>query len=161
MVKVEELNKKKKKELLSQLKLKYTLHLPIESIKKEKIALVHESTFDLILFNNSPLFIRLDKDILPTIFALRNHIVKVPTVQVDAGAVRHILNGADIFSQGVTAYDSFQTGEIVAILNPQATIIAVGKSLVDHSNIKPGKIIKNLHYAGDKIYMTYTKYRSH
>ncbi len=102
-------------------------------------------------------FFQHGKHFLPTIqFIRENKDLKFPIVKVDQGAVQHILNGADIFAQGVTSVDDFDTNSIVMVSNPQNAIMAVGKSLKPSLECKKGKgkgkVIHNLHWLGDKIW---------
>ena len=95
------------------------------------------------------------KHFLPTIqFIRENKDLKFPIVQVDQGAVQHILNGADIFAQGVASVNhDFDANSIVLVSNPQNAIMAVGESLKPSIECKgKGKVILNLHYLGDKIW---------
>lgn len=93
---------------------------------------------------------------LPTIqFIRENSGLKLPIVTVDQGAVHHILNGADVFAQGITSVNfDFDTNSILMVSNPQNAVMAVGKSLKPSSEYKKtkGKVIINLHYLGDRIW---------
>ncbi len=106
--------------------------------------------------NHEIQFFKYEGKYLPTIkFIRENPSIDLPIVKVDLGAVKHILNGADIFGQGITSINrNFEVNEIVLIANPQDAILCIGKSLTSSSetlNVK-GKVIINLHYLGDLLW---------
>ena len=77
----------------------------------------------------------------------------LPKVVVDMGAVKFVVNGADIMRPGITNIDSFEKGELIVIVDETHTKpLAVGKALLSSDNMKnetKGKVIKNMHYVGD------------
>ncbi|MHA1975953.1 MAG: PUA domain-containing protein [Candidatus Hodarchaeales archaeon] len=93
---------------------------------------------------------------LPTLKFIRQHTeLEFPSVQVDEGAVKFVINGADIFSQGIVKLSKdFPENTIVTIVNPQDSVLSVGKSLFSSTDLldAKGKSIINLHYLGDKIW---------
>ncbi|MGC9009691.1 MAG: PUA domain-containing protein [Sulfolobales archaeon] len=104
-----------------------------------------------------PLVIKIDNDLIPAIHSLNKDILKIPYVKVDKGAVPRILNGADVMAPGIIELSEFNAGDVVGVKEPENSLyIAVGKSLMSSTEIttqKRGKAIKNLHYAGDSIWM--------
>ncbi len=110
----------------------------------------------VIVFNGKPLII-MNNYLIPTLVAIRlGGPESLPYVVVDEGAVKHILNGADVMVPGITELSSFNEGDIVAVLGPgRKTALSVGKALMSSEDIKgrrKGKAVKNLHYAGDKVW---------
>ncbi|UCE13591.1 MAG: hypothetical protein JSV04_00065 [Candidatus Heimdallarchaeota archaeon] len=101
-------------------------------------------------------FFKFDNHFLPTIQFIRdNPTVDFPSVKVDQGAVAHILNGANIFAQGITSVSrDFDTHTIVMVFNPQDAVLALGKSLKSSSEIinSKGKALENIHFLGDSIW---------
>ena len=94
---------------------------------------------------------------VPTLHAVhRLNLVKPePYVVVDQGAVKHILNGADVMRPGITQYAEFNYKDTVFVLDPRHRAIAVGQALVassELSSMQRGKVVKNLHYLGDDIW---------
>jgi PUA domain protein len=82
-------------------------------------------------------------------------------VVVDTGAVKFLSNGADIMAPGIIKADtSIKAGDIVYIADEKNTrVIAVGRALVDAEKMlegkkeeRRGKVIKNIHWVGDKIW---------
>ena len=78
-----------------------------------------------------------------------------PKVVVDEGAVKFVINGADIFTQGiVSCRREFPENTIVTIVNPQNSVMSIGKSLLSSEDLlnQTGKGIVNIHFLGDKIW---------
>lgn len=79
-----------------------------------------------------------------------------PLVIVDAGAVKHILNGADVMRPGIRSIEGeFNKGEPVLIADEKKRVVAVGIALYAKAELEPmerGKVIYNAHYLGDKIW---------
>ncbi|MFW9903597.1 MAG: PUA domain-containing protein [Candidatus Thorarchaeota archaeon] len=101
-------------------------------------------------------FFLFENQYLPSIQFIREYpLIDIPIVKVDEGAVKHILNGADIFTQGITSVNrSFDIGSIVLVSNPQGAVLAIGKSLKSSDELLKlkGKAINNIHYLGDTIW---------
>ena len=101
-------------------------------------------------------FFLFENQYLPTIQFIREYpIIDLPIVKVDEGAVQYILNGADIFTQGITSViGNFGVNTIVLVCNPQDAVLALGKSLKSSSEILTlrEKAILNIHYLGDSIW---------
>lgn len=101
-------------------------------------------------------FFFFENQYLPSIQFIREHpTIDLPIVKVDEGAVKYILNGADIFAQGITFVSSlFDINSIVIICNPQDAVLALGKSLKSSDELLKlkGKVIINIHYLGDSIW---------
>ncbi|MHA1974926.1 MAG: PUA domain-containing protein [Candidatus Hodarchaeales archaeon] len=93
---------------------------------------------------------------LPTIQFIRKHKdLQFPEVHVDQGAVKHVLNGADIYTQGITSIvGEFSEEEFVLIKNPQKAVLALGRTMFSSQELNSikGKGIKNIHYLGDYIW---------
>ena len=101
-------------------------------------------------------FFLFENQYLPSIQFIREHpTIDLPIVKVDEGAVKYILNGADIFAQGITSVNgSFDPDTIVIVCNPQDAVLALGRSLKSSSELlsSKGKVILNIHYLGDSIW---------
>lgn len=79
-----------------------------------------------------------------------------PWVRVDDGAVPRIINGADIMRPGIKEfYGNFKKFDIVLVKDFKNRIIAIGLALNDKEVVEKwekGKVLKNIHYIGDKIW---------
>ena len=83
----------------------------------------------------------------------------LPAVIVDMGAIPFICKGADVMAPGITDIKMpFEEGAIIVIRDVKhGKALAIGKALRSSISImteKKGKVIKNLHYVGDKIWET-------
>jgi len=80
-----------------------------------------------------------------------------PSATVDEGAIRFMLNGADVMRPGVRAFDDWgPAGRMVVVKEEKkGRPIAVGPSLVGSSEARgmsKGGCIKNLHHVGDRYW---------
>lgn len=77
----------------------------------------------------------------------------LPTVTVDKGAIRFVVNGADVMRPGITKADEFPADSFVLIVDEHfAKPLAVGKALFSSTALlakTSGKVIKTLHVIGD------------
>ncbi|MDA4111690.1 MAG: hypothetical protein OK439_04075 [Thaumarchaeota archaeon] len=78
-------------------------------------------------------------------------------VTVDSGAVKFVVNGANIMRPGITKIEGeFRAGDIVVIKEEKyGKSIAVGDVTISNQDMeatKKGAVINNLHYAGDKYW---------
>lgn len=96
----------------------------------------------------------------PTLLAAYRLGLELPRVTVDMGAVPHILNGADVMAPGIVEFGAFAAGDIVYVDDVEKRrVFAVGQALVSSEelkSVKRGKAIRNLHYAGDKLWRLLT-----
>lgn len=77
-------------------------------------------------------------------------------VLVDDGAIKFILNGADVTAPGIIEADeNIKRDDIVWVGDSRKTPIAVGIALMDGVEMikeNRGKAVKTFHYAGDEIW---------
>ncbi len=109
--------------------------------------------FEIILSaDKKPLLIKYNNGFVPTLFVNAN----LPKVIIDLPAVKFIANGADVMRPGIKGMDEFLKNDVVAIIDEKyGKRIAIGIALYDSKEIESmekGKVIKNVHYVGDKIY---------
>jgi len=117
------------------------------------------SDFEVMVFNNIPALFRYDDEdaIYPTLVLIKiAGIDSMHYAVVDEGAVKHLLNGANVMAPGITEVSGFSKGEVVAVWNPsKETPLVIGEALMDSREImkvRRGRAIKNLHHAGDEIW---------
>ena len=71
-------------------------------------------------------------------------------------AVKFIANGADVMRPGIKEFDNFKKNQIIIIVDEtHQKPLAIGEALVSSEEMKSldsGKVIKNLHHVGDKIW---------
>ena len=133
---------------ISQNELKANIQFVVENDDKSRSLIFNkQGEARFFLFGNQ---------YLPSIqFIRENPLIDLPIVKVDEGAVKHILNGADIFAQGIASINgSFDANSIVIVRNPQDAVLALGNSLKSSDELLKlkGKVISNIHYLGDSIW---------
>jgi len=111
----------------------------------------------ILLLNNEILFFEHEGRNFPTLRALLANIIKIPTVTVDMGAVKFVVNGADIMRPGITKVDdSVSANGIVAIVDERhGKPLAVGVSKLSASDLmaaSSGKVVKSIHYINDDLW---------
>lgn len=123
---------------------------------KPPLELADDSEGEIFYSGGSPVIVRLDKRLFPTLGS-RVILSHIPKVVVNLGAIPHVCNGADIMSPGIVKFEGmFKKGDIVVITDEQyGKPIAVAEALYNlevAKTLKRGKLFKNLHYVGDKIW---------
>jgi len=110
-----------------------------------------------IKLKNDVMFFYIGEELIPTIkLALKNE-VSIKKITVDMGAVKFVVNGADIMRPGITNIeDEIEKDEFILIIDENnKKPLAIGKALFNSEEMKGmnfGKVIENLHYVGDEIY---------
>jgi PUA-domain protein len=99
--------------------------------------------------------VRDDDGLYPTLNSRR--IEGLPGVVVDMGAIPYVCNGADVMAPGITdMIGEFEEGDIVVVRDVRHNkALAVGKAMRTSREImdsKKGKVIRNLHYVGDRLW---------
>ncbi len=95
--------------------------------------------------------------ILPSLRILLDGVMTLPAVTVDMGAIKYVINGADIMRPGVTHVDDgIVAGAAVSIIDERhGRPIAVGVSLMSSDEIRQassGKVVLNRHHVGDPLW---------
>jgi PUA domain protein len=111
----------------------------------------------VLLLNDVILFFEHNGLVVPTIHALLDGKVKLPQITVDMGAVRYVVNGADIMRPGITKIDEgIQIGSVVAIVDERhSKPLAIGISNLtteDMRAAKSGKVVRSIHYVNDALW---------
>lgn len=83
-----------------------------------------------------------------------------PSAVVDEGAIKFMLNGADVMRPGVRSFDPWgPAGKTVVVKEAKKMrSIAVGRSTVsseEAGSMTKGACIKNLHHVGDRYWSLY------
>lgn len=80
-----------------------------------------------------------------------------PSATVDEGAIRFVLNGADVMRPGIKSFDQWgEAGKIVVVKEEKkGRSIAIGRAAVSSGealSMSKGVCLKNLHYVGDRYW---------
>jgi len=111
---------------------------------------------DKYYVNKELLFFKREGKFVPTIrFLLKN--LFLPKVVVDMGAVKFVVNGADVMRPGIVRVDpDLQVGSLVVIVDVNnGKPLAVGELVLSSLEImaaSSGKVIKNIHWVGDELW---------
>lgn len=119
---------------------------------------------NMVAINKEPKFFSLhDEQWLPTLRLLHQFPDLLPTVQVDRGAIKFVMKGADIMAPGLTSAGGDLSNDLpaetyVAIkAEGMEQILAIGKlvmSTADIKKINKNTAITNLHYLNDGLWNT-------
>jgi PUA domain protein len=124
---------------------------------KEPIELAEGFGYEIFFISGKPTFARSKARLFPT---LTNEVVinNFPKAIVDMGAVAFVCNGADVMAPGIRRYEgSFCKGEVVIVVDERhGRPLAVCFTIYDAEEagkVKQGKVLENVHYIGDKLWM--------
>jgi PUA-domain protein len=111
----------------------------------------------IILYEGEIIFFEDDGKLLPTLHALLRGVISIPTVTVDMGAVRFVINGADIMRPGITKIaEGIASGSVVAIVDERhGKPLAVGVSKMSTEELRAaaeGKVIMSKHHVNDALW---------
>jgi len=150
-----------RKQLSKSDKLEYnnliqeSFNIPDFFDKKSNVLLVEESGFKYLL-SDFPVFFFLEDKLVPSLkLLLQKSILK--QVVVDMGAVKFVASGADIMRPGIVDLDnSINKDEFVVVVDithhkPLCLAIALSSGAEIKSETS-GKVLKNIHYIGDKLW---------
>jgi len=123
---------------------------------KAQIEVVETSRHKIFLINGLSLFAESDGDLFPTLF-FEEHLLLLPKIIVDMGAVQYVCRGADIMAPGIVEIQGeFEEKSLAVLLDERnKKPIAIGQSLFSSKTaktLKKGKILRNLTYVGDDIW---------
>ena len=81
----------------------------------------------------------------------------LPIITVDAGAIKFVVNGANVMRPGIKAFEGeFAAGDIVVVKEEKfGKAIAIGRTKLSRPEMEAtekGAVIENLHYVGDKFW---------
>ncbi len=116
---------------------------------------------NILFIDNKPFFFRPEgSDWIPTLQLILNHNNILPKVTVDKGAIRFVVNGADIMRPGITKCEEFSANSFIVIVDENfSKPLAIGKALFSSEEImskEGGKVVQNLHFIGDDIWKSHS-----
>ena len=109
------------------------------------------------LFVNNRLYFMYDDGIwYPSLKLLINNPTLLPSVTVDKGAIKFVVNGADIMRPGITKVEIFNKDDFVVVIDENfSKPLAVGRAIFSSRDLmdqKGGKVVKNIHFVGDEFW---------
>eukprot|EP00171_Calliarthron_tuberculosum_P008607 IDg8607t1 len=104
-----------------------------------------------------------DGAFVPTLRTLHKYPFLLPVLRVDRGAIKHVMNGADVMVPGLRSEravieDEVGKGSVVAIFaESKQHAISVGFTKMSTADIRTadrGIAVENIHYIGDGLWKT-------
>ena len=122
----------------------------------KKLEHVETDEQDFIFVDGEPLLFRIEGKIFPTVKGALKLNPARRRVVVDPGAVKFVINGADIMGPGITEADhGIEEGDLVIVVEKaHGKALAIGRALVPGKEMagKKGKAVKSIHYVGDELW---------
>jgi PUA-domain protein len=110
---------------------------------------------DLIFVDGRPLLMIIEGQPFFTVLGAIELKPNKRLVVVDSGAVRFIVNGADVMKPGIVSADpEIAAGDLVVVVEERhKKPLAIGRALIPGTEMKgEGKAIKSLHHVGDQVW---------
>ncbi|MGC8608745.1 MAG: DUF1947 domain-containing protein [Thermoplasmata archaeon] len=127
-------------------------------INAEAIEISDNKKYKCYYLDGKPI-IFMNGKIIPSIYLINAVRPDKNIVKIDAGAESHIINGSNLFAQGIMEMDqNIKENEMVFIQSEKGYFIAVGiavRSAADIMADKKGLAIKTIHYPNDEFMKTF------
>lgn len=125
----------------------------VKLTKKDNVAVDD----NIIYVNDKKSFFIDNNKVVPMINILLEDKNILKMVTVDMGAVKFIISGADIMRPGIVSFEKgiIKDEYVVIVDENNKKPFSVGLAMFDETEMKEmnfGKVIKNLHYVGDKLW---------
>lgn len=125
----------------------------------KQIETIETADAKIYLFDKKPLLASSDGKLFPTLF-FSKVLSFLPKIVVDIGAISYICNGADVMAPGVIRIEGqFDVDDFVFVADERHNKpLAICSALLNSQTAKQtkhGKIAKNLHYVGDKLWKSF------
>lgn len=114
-----------------------------------------DEEIDLIFVDGRPLIMVMEGQIFLTVLGAIELKPQKKLVIVDSGAVRFIVNGADVMNPGIVFADpEIAKGDLVIVAEERhKKPLAIGRAIISGTEMHgEGKAIKSLHHVGDLIW---------
>ena len=124
------------------------------NLSAEKVETAKIEDKEVYLFDEALEFVKDENGLYPYLGS--KYVDSMPKVVVDMGAIRFVCNGADVMAPGIAEMSDFKEGDLVVIRDVNhGKALAIGvanKSSAEIEASKKGKVIRNIHYVGDKLW---------
>ena len=125
--------------------------------KRDQVELIKTENLKIISINKVSSFFYYRDEIVPTLKKLQIETDLLKQIVVDMGAIKFVVNGADIMRPGIVKVgDEILERDFVVIIDEtNKKPLAVGIALVCTEEMRAktgGKVIKNIHFVGDEIW---------
>lgn len=128
----------------------------VDTFSEKKFETATADDIPIVIIEGEVLLFQIGDIHFPTVKGVLQLGLKKNIVVVDAGAVRFVVNGADVMCPGiVSADDNIEVGDPVIIIEENhSKPLAIGTALIPGVQMQAssGKAIKSVHYVGDKLW---------
>lgn len=150
------LKEKETEKILQELSHKLNVETKQLLGSKPHVELAEIQSTEIFVIKGKPILARLNDTLSPTLI-FKEIFPFLPKIIVDMGAVPHLCNGADVMAPGVVRIDGdFNENDILLIADERyEKPLAIGIALFDSQHTRKlthGKVVKNVHYVGDKLW---------
>ena len=123
---------------------------------KPRIEVNETEAAEIFILNGKPLLARSGGELFPTL-AFEEVFPFISRIVVDMGAVPYVCKGADVMAPGVVSVKGeFEENDLLLVVDERhGKPLAIGVALFNSQvmkNMKHGKIVKNIHHVGDKLW---------
>jgi PUA-domain protein len=152
---------KEARSLVLELQKKLRMSLQRMPTLKGPIELAKVNSVEIFLINKKPLFAKVYNELFPTLVTMQL-LSDLPKATVNMGAVPYVCNGADVMAPGLIGFEGdFEKGDMVVVLDerhqkPIAITLAL-HSKKEAGRLQRGRVLKNVHYVGDKVWKAITQ----
>ena len=123
---------------------------------KPRVEVNETEIAEIFTVNGKPSLARSGGTLFPTL-AFDEVFPFLPKIVVDMGAVPYLCDGADVMAPGVVSIEGdFKENDLLLIIDERhRKPLMIGFSLFNSQamkKLKHGKIVKNVHHVGDKLW---------
>ena len=128
----------------------------VSAFVNKKLEDVITDECEFIFVDGEPLLFKIEGKIFPTVRGALKLNPARRRVIVDPGAVKFLINGADVMGRGIAEADmTIKEGDLVIVVEKaHGKAVAIGRALVSGNEMvgKAGKAVKSIHYVGDELW---------
>lgn len=128
----------------------------VSSFTGKKLEYVQSDEWDFIFVDGEPLLFKIEGKIFPTVKGALKLNPSRRRIVVDPGAVKFIINGADVMAPGIVDADhAIRDGDLVIVVEQaHGKALAIGRALIPGKDMVggKGKAVKSIHYVGDELW---------
>ncbi|MCZ7372678.1 MAG: RNA-binding protein [Candidatus Methanoperedens sp.] len=128
----------------------------VSAFVNKKLEDVITDECEFIFVDGEPLLFKIEGKIFPTVRGALKLNPARRRVIVDPGAVKFLINGADVMGRGIAEADiTIKEGDLVIVIEKaHGKAVAIGRALVSGNEMvgKAGKAVESIHYVGDELW---------
>ncbi len=128
----------------------------VDSFSEKKFETATADDLPIVIIEGKLLLFKIGDIYFPTVRGVLELGLMKNVVKVDAGAIRFVVNGADVMCPGIVSADpDIRAGDPVIIVEEtHKKPLAIGIAIISGAEMKAssGKAIKSVHYVGDKLW---------